>query len=313
MVKISACIATWKRADKLKDIILLLEDQTIPQTEYEIVIVDSKSPDHTKRTVKDLQQQFDNIVYVEDADNVLAAKRNVGVETAKGDIIIFMDDDVYPTHGFIEAHLKANAHPERTFFCGQIRFPQEDVDRSNYYFFRDRQHLKETDIGKDLPFNNIVVMNLSFRKEYYEITGKVDERFIGYGCEDIEFGWRVKKAGFHIKYLPDALAIHREDSSSIVEYGNKLYKSGLYGNRILKEVSPEAHAALTGRVKNLGYVFSLKPIRTWLEKVLLKTDNQRNKCNYKLYKAYFYSRSYQGRRDQKKVKPLNLEAVQKGW
>lgn len=313
MVKISACIATWKRADKLKDIILLLENQTIPQADYEIVVVDSKSPDHTKKTVLELQQRFDNIVYVEDADNVLAAKRNIGVERAKGDVIIFMDDDVYPTPGFMEAHLKANSQPERTFFCGQIRFPQEDVDRSNYYYFRDRQHLKEKDIGKDLPFNNIVVMNLSFRKEYFGKTGKVDERFIGYGCEDIEFGWRVKKAGFHLKYLPDALAIHREDSSSIVEYGNKLYKSGLYGARILKEVSPEAYAALSGRVGQLGYVLSLKPIQTCLESVLLRTDNERSAYHYKLYKAYLYARSYQGRRDQKKVAPLNLEAVQRGW
>ena len=156
-------------------------------------------------------------------------------------------------------------------------------------------------------------MNLSFRKEYYEITGEVDERFIGYGCEDIEYGWRVKKAGFHIKYLPEALAIHREDSSSIVEYGNKLYKSGLYGNRILKDVSPDAYAALKGKYASLGYMLSFKPFRSLIEKSLIRNDGDRSKYNYKLFKAYLYARSFQGRRDQKKYKPLDLETSQNGW
>ena len=313
MIKISACIATWKRADKLKDIIFLLEDQTLPKSEYEIVVVDSKSPDHTNQTIKKLQKRFDNIVYIEDADNVLAAKRNAGVYNANGEVIVFMDDDVYPTRGFLEAHYNANQKPSNTFFCGQIRFPTDDIERSNYYYFRDQQHLKEKDVGRELSFNNIVVMNLSFRKEYYDVTGEVDERFIGYGCEDIEFGWRVKRAGFHIKYLPEALAIHREDSSNIVEYGNKLYKSGLYGNRILKAVSPDAHAALKGRYALIGYILSLWLFRSLIEKRLLRTDGDRSKYDYKLFKAYLYAKSFQGRRDQKKYPPLSLDSTKKGW
>ena len=313
MIKISVCIATWKRANKLREIMELLENQSIANEEYEIIVVDSNSPDNTEEVVLQFQLKYSNVTYVKDASNILASKRNVGVAKSKGDIIVFMDDDVYPSYGFIEAHLKANITPSKTFFCGQIRFPAEDVSRSNYYYFRDQQHLKDTDIGRLLPFNNIVVMNLSFRKEYYAATGGVNEAFIGYGCEDIDFGWRVIKAGFIIKYLPDALAIHREDSSTIKEYGNKLYKTGLYGNRILKEENLEVVKALTRSYSFIGYYLSFAVFRKTIEYLLLKSDSDRKKYSYYLYKAYLYSRLYQGIRDQKNYKSLDVETAKKGW
>lgn len=315
MIKVSVCIATWKRADKLKEIVLLLEKQTLSQEEYEIIIVDSKSPDHTSQVVKSLQDIYKNIIYVWDAKNILATKRNVGVENARGKVVVFMDDDVYPTADFVKAHYEANIKSENTFFCGQIRFPKEMVAISNYYFFRDQQHLKDSDIGKDLAFNKIVVMNLSFKKEYYGKTGGVDEDFVGYGGEDIEFGWRVKKAGYSLRYLPEALAIHKEDSSTIKEYGNKLYKTGLNGNRILKKKAPDVITALNNRrTPNwIRFVLSVPIILYPLEKYLIITDKNRKLYSFFLFKAYLYGRSGQGQRHQKKSRAMSVEEASKGW
>ena len=116
MVKISICIATWKRADKLKDILVLLENQSLPSDDYEIIVVDSLSPDHTRVVVEELQAKYSNIVFIPDAANVLAVKRNRGVERAIGEVVVFLDDDVYPAFEFVEMHLKANMSASKRIF-----------------------------------------------------------------------------------------------------------------------------------------------------------------------------------------------------
>ena len=313
MIKISICIATWSRSKKLKDIINLLEHQTMERSEYEIIVVDSMSPDKTYDVMSAYQKKYDNIKYIRDAKNILAAKRNVGIQNAASEIIVFMDDDVYPCKKFVEAHYNANKNNTNTFYCGQIRFPKEKAAVSNYYYFRDQQHLKSSDTGRSLGFNNIVVMNLSFRKSFIRTTGYVDERFIGYGCEDMDFGYRVKHAGYSIKYLPDALAIHMEDSSDISQYGKKLYKTGLYGERALREFRPEAYDKLHKKYDVLAPLLSLNIINKMLEKYLLITDKCIILYNYYLYKAYLYSCLYIGRKSQKDFLPLDEYTAAKGW
>ncbi|MBP5460552.1 MAG: glycosyltransferase family 2 protein [Lachnospiraceae bacterium] len=216
-LKVSVCISTWSRKSKLSKIIQRLEQQSFPRDLYEIVVIDSNSPDGTDRMVEEMNNVYGNIVYVKDTVNILAAKRNEGLAHSSGEIIIFIDDDVFPTHRFIEAHYKAYQNSENTFFCGQIRFPARLCRSSNYFRFRDEQHLKKRDEGKDLPYNRIVVMNLSGPRALFEQVGDFDERFIGYGGEDQEFGYRLCKKGYKLRYAGNALAFHLDDTEDIVD------------------------------------------------------------------------------------------------
>ena len=66
-MKISVCIATWNRKNKLKEIIHLLENQSLNPDEYEIIVVDSNSPDGTNILMYELCKIHSNIKYIENA------------------------------------------------------------------------------------------------------------------------------------------------------------------------------------------------------------------------------------------------------
>ena len=295
-ILISICIATYNRAAKLKEIILLLENQTFDRSNYEIIVTDSYSNDNTKVIVQELTYKYNNIIYKEDCKNVLANKRNEGIKLAKSDIIVFLDDDVYPKENFIEAHYNANKCNVNVFYCGQIRFDSELVKKSNYYRFRDDQHLKDDSIDKDLSFNKIVVMNLSFKKDFIDKVGYVDERFINYGCEDTEFGYRVVHSGYKLRYLRDALAIHREDSRDIVEYSKKIDKNAIYGKTVLQQVNYK----VLNELEQLKYdEINIKNtiLFNWafcaiVKFYLLVTDNISFAYCYILYKYYLFCVNY---------------------
>lgn len=220
----------------------LLLDQTIPRYQYEIIVCDSGSADGTDEMMQDFCNLHSNLIYIGNAPNILAAKRNAGIRRASAPIVIFMDDDVIPVRGFIEAHLNAHQGRAGVVFSGNVRFPEEWVRRSNYFHFRDSRHIGpgRPDIDfRDVPFKNLVVMNLSFKKaEVLDRVGFVSEEFIGYGSEDTEFGYRIWKAGLKIEFNEKALVYHYEHGGSIDGFVKKMYHTSRDSMPNLQRLAP---------------------------------------------------------------------------
>lgn len=328
--KISICISTWCRKDNLEKIIELLESQSVSQDEYEIIVCDSSSNDGTIDLMSKLTNKYSNLKYINVPKNVLAAKRNYGINNSTSPIVIFIDDDVFPNKNFIEAHLLAHENVENTVFCGQVRFPEEWVNRSNYYRFRDSRLLNEkhSKLFDNLPFNKIVVMNLSFKKEeIIKKTGLLDERFIGYGGEDTEFGFRIVNSGLKLVYLEDAIAYHKEKSVSIDSYGEKILRAGRDGSKVLNLINPNIinntnlrffdsvtiDKKLSYRYKKIFYNLVVnKYFAALVAKFLIMTDSIKLAYIEKLY-IYYVAFKYKEGVSLQEEFDLTLNDAKTGW
>jgi GT2 family glycosyltransferase len=65
----------------------------------------------------------------------------------------------------------------------------------------------------NVPFNFFYTSNISLPKEEILKIGLFDEDFEEYGLEDIEFGYRWRKAGYRIRFNPKAVGHHIFDLS----------------------------------------------------------------------------------------------------
>ena len=95
---ISLIIPTHNREKYLKNLldnILTLKDQT----KFEIVVVDNNSNDGTVELVKNYS---DKVRYVFEKNTSFTKARKTGAENAKGEIIIYLDDDVILESGCID-------------------------------------------------------------------------------------------------------------------------------------------------------------------------------------------------------------------
>lgn len=92
---ISIVICTYNRCASLKETLGSLCDQALPEDiEYEIIVVDNKSGDRTKEIVKDCNQKLNRMIkYCFESDQGLSYARNRGIREAKGEVVIFTDDD----------------------------------------------------------------------------------------------------------------------------------------------------------------------------------------------------------------------------
>ena len=96
--------------------------QSYPESKLEWVIVDDG-----KDQIKDLVSDLPNVTYVlcDDREGgwTIGAKRNLGVERAKHDILVMMDDDdVYPNNSIVTrvAFMLAGPHPRECVFSTTI-------------------------------------------------------------------------------------------------------------------------------------------------------------------------------------------------
>jgi len=87
-----------------------LEGQDIPRNDYEIICINDGSPDGCRRIVEKLQQEYSNIILINQENQGVSKARNRGIEKAGGAYLLFIDPDDYIEHnrmGQIVDHAEA--------------------------------------------------------------------------------------------------------------------------------------------------------------------------------------------------------------
>jgi glycosyltransferase involved in cell wall biosynthesis len=100
---LSIIIPTWMRCGSLMRLVDSLLNQTLDRNLFELIIIDSKSSDGTKQKLYDkikLSKDL-NIKFLDCQINRPSNKRNLGIRSAQGKWIIFIDDDCEVTSDYL--------------------------------------------------------------------------------------------------------------------------------------------------------------------------------------------------------------------
>lgn len=98
MYLISVVMPTYNRANLLDLSVLSVLNQTL--SDFELLIVDDGSTDHTRDKVLSFHDK--RIKYVYKTNSGVAAARNVGLNVAQGEYIAFLDDDDCWPNNYLE-------------------------------------------------------------------------------------------------------------------------------------------------------------------------------------------------------------------
>ena len=208
---VSVVICTYNRADNLRQALATVNNQMTEGFAYEIVVVDDESTDHTPQVVAETGTGTAEAVrYVLQKERLgLASTRNRGVHEARGDWVVFFDDDQLAAPDWLKNLLDVARSHEALCVGGSRRLDLPEtvlavlgpVCRSmlgeNIY-----QEPPAVLAGKELPTTG----NLMISRRVFEKVGDFDLRFSG--SEDTEFLQRVRRAGFDIWTAPRAMCAH---------------------------------------------------------------------------------------------------------
>ncbi len=222
---LSVIIPTKDRADYLERLFQALCRQTLGKSYFEIIIIDNGSSDNTKEVIVKWQNRFENLRYFFEKSPGLHTGRHKGFREAKGNILVYADDDIEPFETWLEAIQKAFENPEIVLVGGkclpkfesnppqwlkQLWEPDEKGERNLSY-------LSLIDLGdrvKNTSPYNIFGCNFSIRKEILTKTqgfhpDSFPQQFIRYRGDGETYVSRyIEKHFLKVLYHPRASVYH---------------------------------------------------------------------------------------------------------
>ncbi|MDE5081484.1 MAG: glycosyltransferase family 2 protein [Trichodesmium sp. St18_bin1] len=199
----SIIIPTYNRLGILEKCLRALESQTYEQhiTEYEVIVVDDGSTDDTVPWLKANATEFPHLQLWPQSHHGPAAARNLGVEVARGNFIIFIDSDLVVTDNFLQAHantlIKYGKKSNRIFTYGRV------INTCNFDF-PTLEPYKLTDFSAAF----FATGNVAIARHWLIEAGLFDTSFKQYGWEDLELGIRLKKLGLKLIKCSEAVGYH---------------------------------------------------------------------------------------------------------
>ena len=242
---ITVVIPTYNRAEALTSLLADLAHQVPETPRFEVVVVNSSEAENVEGAVEAASGLGLSVSLLIVTNNI-GVKRNSGADKARGELLVFVDDDMRVGPAFVRAHADLNHRP-RTIYCGTVQFPPELLASGAYYRYKDGRHRASSPDGTELSANRIVTMNMSLLKRDFVSLGGFMPNFPRYGQEDLEFGYRAIRMGYLLRVSSKAHARHVEVQQNWTTYAKKLYCAAYHGNRPLLESAPEARHVRTMR------------------------------------------------------------------
>jgi GT2 family glycosyltransferase len=171
----------------------------------EVLVVDDGPSDATRETARRHGARY----VAHAASRGLNAARNTGIDAARGDLLVFVDDDVAVRTGWLAALLRADdrAEPDVGVLTGPIHARFEDHRLRSCG--REGPPITSQDHGpvdRDVP--HAWGANMTIRRSWLQRAGSFDESRELYGDEQ-EWQGRLRAAGGRIRYVAAAELDHR--------------------------------------------------------------------------------------------------------
>lgn len=229
-VPISIIILSYNTRDLLVRCISSVYTAQTSRDTWEIIVVDNASTDDS---VVEIKRIFPLVHIIENKKNIgFAAGNNIGIKRAKGSIILLLNSDTEVTVGAIQETARYLVHqPEAGAATCMLTRPDGSMDPACHrgfptpgasfaYFLGfekifpkstrfGRYHMGYKDMSQPHEIDSPSGAFFMIKKSIIKKVGLLDERFFMYG-EDIDWAYRIKKAGLRILFYPYVSVLHKK-------------------------------------------------------------------------------------------------------
>ncbi len=243
MLRFSVVLCSRNRAEQVERCLESLDVGTIVELGGEIVLVDSNSTDATPGVMRMFMKRNPALrsALVQVDEPGLSIARNAGVQAASGNILVFLDDDVYLDKGyFVKALQRLEVlSPDIDFVGGRILLFDKTDSR---YGCKFGTAYWECPPGSTIRPGVFQGTNLCARRKAYDAVGGFDDSFgpgKKYRCDDVDFIARAVAAGSRGAFDPELVVFHhhgRKDGEDTIKLdrSNLLASGAFYASMVMQ-------------------------------------------------------------------------------
>jgi glucosyl-dolichyl phosphate glucuronosyltransferase len=236
MLDISVIIPTYNRSELLLRTMQSVINQQYPTDRFEIIVVDNGSSDNTRDIVADFIVEYPGIKYFCEQDMGLHNARHSGAKTAKGDILLYVDDDIIADSNLFSEIIKPYSDPDVGCVGGKI-LPKWEVEPPDWIKRFPKWYLSildDEDGPKEVEWiygcNFSIRKNLLFEAGGFNPDAFGDKKMWWYrGDGEIGLLRKIHAAGKKVIYNPNAVVWHciPQKRLTVAYFKERAFKSGL--------------------------------------------------------------------------------------
>lgn len=236
---------------------------------YELIIVDNCSTDGTVEYLKELQQRkLSNVTVIFNEINTgFAGGNNIGIELAKGEYVLLLNNDTVITRGWLTAMVKHMENNKKYGMCNpvtnsignesMISCKYTSIEELNEFAYKyTMKHMNQEFREVDrLPLFATLI-----RKKVIDEVGMLDDAYKIGMFEDDDYTEAVKSKGYEIVIAEDAF-VHHVNNASFKKLNDKEYRTIFEQNKSIYEkkwnkkwVMPKYRNGITGDINTKCYL-----------------------------------------------------------
>lgn len=217
---LSIIICTYNRDKYIGPLLESIAKNDYPKNDYEILLVDNNCTDNTRSVCENFVKSHPDIIfrYVIETEQGLSAARNKGIKEAKGEIIIYVDDDALVDTNYIRSFAEHFiAHPETMAAGGPIEplyETEEPLWMSPYTKALLTGWMNYGDYVREYPQGRYPGGgNAAYRKKVFDKIGLFNTELGRKGSallasEEKDIFDKMHSLGMKIEYLPTPILHH---------------------------------------------------------------------------------------------------------
>jgi GT2 family glycosyltransferase len=189
---------------------------------WQLVLVDNASPDDTLELFAAWADRATIVAL--DANRNFSGGCNAGARAARGDVLVFLNNDTIVAPGALERLVQTLDDPETAAAGPRLLYPDGTVQHAGVWMVRERTdrvvpyhlfHHEEGDLAPACVVTDIDCVTaacLAVRADRFAALDGFDETYVN-GWEDVDFCLRLRMAGGRIVYRGDVSIVHDEGAT----------------------------------------------------------------------------------------------------
>lgn len=215
---VSIIIPLFNQAHLTKACVEAVRATSGDPSRYELILLDNGSDDWTPEYLNTISGSA--TVLTNSVNTGFAKGCNRAAKAARGELLVFLNNDTVPQAGWLDAMLYAKEKDNADIVGAKLLYPDGRIQHAGVAFKSNGigYHMFKGFPG-DAPAVNkkrfmqcITAACMLVSKQLFSELGGFDEQFCN-GFEDMDFCLRAGQAGKRVLYTPDAAVIHLEAQS----------------------------------------------------------------------------------------------------
>ena len=219
---------------------------------YEVILVDNNSSDGS---IQFIEKFYPSIRLIKLKDNLgFAEPNNIAVKEAKGDLVLFLNNDTTVDPNFISEMIKVIKNDPKIAICQSLLLkPDGTVDSSGDFLTT----LGRAYSSKEKPEQVREIFSprgasMLVKKNIFIELGGFDKKFF-VSFEDVDIGWRAWIWGYRVVVVPNSIVYH-VGGQTVKTISSEIQFHGVKNNLVMRYTNFELHYAISSLIK---FFFSL--------------------------------------------------------